>query len=358
MISFEAKQMAITLIEQAQAAGAALKPACELIGISARTYRRWCAKQAQTGRIEDARQTRKHGPYEHALSQEEKQHILQICNSAAYQSLPPTQIVPALAQQGLYIASESSFYRVLKAHDQLHRRGRSQSPRKVTAPEPYVATAANQIWSWDITYLPSTVKGRFWRLYLILDVFSRVIVKWEVYEHEDAELAAQLVRKACLQQGVQRNQLVLHADNGSAMKASTMLATLQHLGVVPSFSRPAVSNDNAYSESLFKTLKYTPAYPSKPFESLDGARQWVQDFAHWYNHEHRHSGIGFVTPMQRHTGADVQILAQRKQVYEQAKARHPERWKTRQTRNCLRIDSTSLNPTKELLTPENFTFAA
>ena len=146
-----------------------------------------------------------------------------------------------------------------------------------------MAYGANQVWSWDITYLPSTIKGQFVRLYRVLDVFSRLIVGWEVHWEESAENASTLIGKACLGQNISPDQLALHSDNGSPMKGATMLATLQKLGVVPSFSRPSVSDDNPYSEALFRTLKYTPAYPSKRFEDLEQARGWVQAFVTWYN---------------------------------------------------------------------------
>ena len=176
-----------------------------------------------------------------------------------------------------------------------------------------------------------------------MDIFSRKIVGWEIHENELAEHAAQLIRKACWAEGITGKGLVLHADNGSPMKGATMLATLQKLGVVPSFSRPSVSNDNPYSESLFGTLKYTPAYPSQPFDSLDAARKWVLGFVCWYNESHRHSGIQFVTPAQRHRAEDEAILSQRERVYARAKARHPERWRG-ETRNWSRQETVWLNP--------------
>lgn len=176
-------------------------------------------------------------------------------------------------------------------------------------------------------YLPSTVRGQFMRLYLVLDVFSRMIVGWEVHWQESSENAAQLITKACLSQRVSSDQLVLHSDNGSPVKGATMLATLQRLGVVPSFSRPSVSDDNPYSEAMFRTLKFTPAYPHKPFESREQARAWVHEFVTCYNTQHRHSRIGFVTPAQRHAGQDAQILSRRKAVYEAAKCSKPGRWK-------------------------------
>ncbi|MCU7890057.1 MAG: integrase core domain-containing protein [Candidatus Thiodiazotropha sp. (ex Lucinoma aequizonata)] len=160
----------------------------------------------------------------------------------------------------------------------------------------------------------------------MMDIYSRKIIGWEIHENETADHASLLIRKACLAEGISKQGLVLHSDNGSPMKGATMLATLQRLGVVPSFSRPSVSNDNPYSESLFGTMKYTPAFSSKPFESLGAARDWVYDFVHWYNEEHRHSGIQFVTPSQRHSGEEQSILVNREAVYDTVKQRNPERW--------------------------------
>ncbi len=199
------------------------------------------------------------------------------------------------------------------------------------------------MWSWDITCLAAAIRGTFYRLYMVEDIFSRKIVGWEIHEQESAVHASSLISKACLREGIQSGDLVLHADNGGAMKGATMLATLQRLGVVPSFSRPSVSDDNPYSEALFRTLKYVPNYPDKPFESLESAREWVHVFVAWYNEDHRHSAIGFVTPAQRHRGEDADILVARKAVYEQAKARHPERW-SGMTRDWSRKEVVWLNP--------------
>lgn len=336
------KQMAMTLIDEAAAAGAHQHKACAVLGISSRTLRRWRGAASLADRRKGTKRA-----CSHALSEAEKERILEVCNRPEYQSLPPFQIVPRLADEGLYIASESSFYRVLKAHVQLQRRGRAQAPRKVSKPKAWAANEPNRVWSWDITYLPTAVRGEFYRLYMVMDIYSRMIVGWEVHREEWAAHASELIHKACLRHHIIRDQLVLHADNGGPMKGATMLATLQKLGVVPSFSRPSVSNDNPYSESLFKTLKYTPAYPDKPFESLEEARAWVQRFVAWYNREHRHSAIRFVTPEQRHEGGDQAILASRTAVYEAAKHSRPDRWQGRSVRNWEPVGTVWLNPNHE-----------
>jgi transposase InsO family protein len=340
MINAPDRRRAVELIEETVDAGAPKQKVCDELEISLRTYRRW----TQDGGVKaDGRPDAERPAPANKLRLEERQKILETCNEEAYRSLPPSQIVPALADRDTYIGSESSFYRVLKEADQLHRRGRAQAPRRVAKPEAYRATGPNQIWCWDITFLATTITGMFYRLYLIMDVYSRKIVGWEIHENETADHASLLIRKACLAEGVRERGLVLHSDNGSPMKGATMLATLQRLGVVPSFSRPSVSNDNPYSESLFGTMKYTPAFPSKPFESLDAAREWVYDFVHWYNHEHRHSGIQFVTPAQRHSGVERSILENRETVYQAAKQRNPERW-SRETRNWEPVGEVWLNP--------------
>jgi len=341
MISAPDRHRAVELIEEAVEAGASAKQACEQLQISLRTYQRWSSPEGEVKA--DARAQAERLEPANKLSAQEKQQILEICNQPQYSSLAPSQIVPALADQGLYIASEASFYRVLREADQLHRRGKAQAPRSVCKPRSYKASAPNQVWSWDITYLATTIAGMFFRLYLVMDIYSRKIVGWEIHENETAEHAAVLIRKACLGEGVSATGLVLHADNGSPMKGATMLATLQRLGVVPSFSRPSVSNDNPYSESLFGTMKYTPAFPSKPFESLKQAREWVQGFVRWYNEQHRHSGIQFVTPAERHRGEDQAILAKRNDLYEAAKQRNPQRW-SGNTRNWEPVTVVWLNP--------------
>lgn len=351
--------MAIELIDEACAAGARQTRACAVLEIDSRTLRRWRQQVREKQTVNDQRkkaaQSREPA---NKLTAEERAHIVEICNAPPYQSLPPSQIVPRLADQGIYVASESSFYRVLRDADQQHHRGRAEPPRTVAKPQGFKAEAPNQVWSWDITYLASAIRGSFYRLYLIEDIFSRKIVGWEVHEHEKAEHAAQLIRRACLSERIHQSGLVLHADNGGPMKGATMLATLQRLGIVPSFSRPSVSDDNPYSESLFRTIKYTPAYPSMPFSSLDEAREWVATFVRWYNEEHRHSAIQYVTPGQRHRGEDTAILSERDRVYAKAKARNPERW-SGATRDWTPVREVWLNPPQDLpQTPTQSTLAA
>lgn len=332
----------ISLIEEACAAGARLAKACRIIGLSPRTVQRY----RQDGRVKaDGHKAAAAGRIPaNRLSKEERAEILTTSNQPIYRHLPPSQIVPDLADKGRYLASESSFYRILREEKQLARRGRAKAPTH-KRPEPLQATAPNQVWSWDITYLPTTVRGLFFYLYLFIDLFSRKIVGWEVYAEESAEHAARTFRKAYLREGIAGQALALHSDNGSPMKGSTMLGTLEKLGVATSFSRPSVSNDNAYSEAMFKTLKYHPGFPNTPFDTIEEARQWVDGFQRWYNEEHRHSGLKFVTPGQRHRGEDTELLRQRSAVYEAAKASRPERW-SGSCRNWERPEVVTLNPQK------------
>lgn len=323
------------LVDEAVAAGARRWRACEVLGLTVRTLERW-------GEAEDGR----HGPNTvpaNKLSDTERKKVVAIATSAEFRDQSPSQIVPRLADRGEYVASESTFYRVLRDEDMQHHRSRSRPP--VSRPHEHVADGPWQVGSWDITYLRSLVRGQFFYLYLVEDVWSRKILGWQVHDVECNELAAALVEriKAEAGPGVDLRGWVLHSDNGGPMKGATMLATLQRLGVVPSFSRPSVSDDNPYIESLFRTLKYCPEYPSSGFASVEHARLWVSKFVTWYNTDHQHSGIGFVAPADRHAGDDLAILAGRRDTYARARDRHPERW-ARHTREWKRPDTVTLNP--------------
>jgi transposase InsO family protein len=341
MTVLEERKQVIDLLNETTTAGARQTKACEVLGLSERTLQRW-----QIGGTVhcDQRPLRDYQP-PHKLTAIERAEVLAVANSDEFGHLPPSQIVPRLADKDSYLASESTFYRILREEKQLTHR-RSERPAQTrTKPRAICATSPNQLYSWDITYLPSLIRGQYFYLYLFVDIFSRKIVGWQVYEEENSALAGELLRDLCHREGIQAEQLILHSDNGSPMKGSTMLATLQQLGVMPSFSRPSVSNDNPYSESLFKTLKYRPKYPLKPFADVTEARQWATGLVEWYNHEHRHSAIRFVTPAQRHEGWDDKLLDNRKAVYEAARAKHPQRW-SGSTRNWKRIQEVHLNPDK------------
>jgi transposase InsO family protein len=330
----------LDMIDTAVDAGARRAQACEVVGLADRTVERW--REAGVG--DDGRA----GPRTHpanAFTAAERAKVLAVVNSPEYRDLPPKQVVPRLADAGRYIGSESTIYRILRAEGQDAHRGRAK-PRTVRTVDEHVATAANQVWSWDITYLLSAVRGRFFFLYLVQDVWSRRIVGFEVHEQESMETSAALIRSTCAAEGIDPDGLVLHSDNGGPMKGSTMLATLRQLGIVASFSRPSVSDDNPFIESLFRTLKYRPEFPHKPFDTLEAARAWVTGFVAWYNTEHRHSGIRFVTPNERHHGREGAVLANRGRVYERARSKNPNRW-SRHTRNWSPAPAVFLNPKRD-----------
>lgn len=332
------RRAVLALVAEAVGAGARQDRACAVISLSERTLQRW---QCDISRG-DQRPSRVQAP-KNRLSTDERNQLLAVANSDEFACLPPSQIVPRLADQGVYLASESTFYRVLKAHNQLGHRGAERPAQARHKPRALTANAPGQLYSWDITYLPTLVKGIYFYLYLFMDIFSRKIIGWQVYDVESSELAGEVVRDICRRENVAPDQVVLHSDNGSPMKGATMLATLQALGVMPSFNRPSVSNDNPYSESLFKTLKYRPAYPRTAFDSLLAARQWVGGFVDWYNHGHRHSAIRFVTPAQRHAGLDGALLRKRAVVYQAARNARPERW-SGAARNWAPVSIVHLNP--------------
>lgn len=322
-------------MNEATTNGCRLKSACRDVGVDFKTMNRWriCSADRRMGPA--SRPANK-------LTEIERDLIISVATSKPYQDLSPWQIVARLADEGIYIGSESSFYKILRERKLLEHRGKSRKAVH-NKPEALVACCVNQIWSWDITYLRGPIRGSFYYLYMFMDIFSRKIVGWEVHETESMEKSSALIARICMEESIKPSQLVLHADNGGSMKGATMLATLQKLGIVPSFSRPKVSDDNPFSESLFKTLKYCPQYPSAEFGSLVEATVWVKNFVRWYNFEHLHSGIKFVTPAQKHSGLDVEILNKRKLVYEKAKEKKPNRW-TRQTRNWDVVTEVYLNP--------------
>lgn len=328
------------LINEAVHAGARKWRACEEAGVSIRTLQRW----TRTGQVaEDQRPNIDRPAPANKLSDEERTCIINTCNQSEYAHLPPSQIVPMLADRNQYLASESSFYRVLKEVNQLHHRGKARKKQKRKPPTTYIATSANEVWSWDISYLPSPVRGLYFYLYLIIDIYSRKIVGWEVHEQEGGVEAAELIQKTVLREQCFQKPLVLHADNGSPMKSQTMQTKLYDLGIIASHSRPRVSNDNPYSEALFRTLKYCPQWSSTGFKTINNARQWINEFTNWYNEMHRHSKIKFVTPSERHLGKDAEILRQRDSVYKEAKLKNPKRW-SGETRNWLAVGAVALNP--------------
>jgi putative transposase len=342
MTSPQQRTHLIDLITQACTAGARRHKACRIAGISSRTLQRWTHPQAlQLDQRITGQRSSITPP--NSLSLIEQDHAVAVMNSEEFKDLPPSQIVPRLADQGRYIGSESTLYRLLHKRRQMGHRRLARMPRKIKKPRALVATKPDQIYSWDITYLPSQVKGQYFYLYLYLDIFSRKIVGWQVFDGESAQLASGLLTDICERQKIRPNQLTVHSDNGGPMKGETMLATMQRLGVAPSRSRPSVSNDNPYSESIFNTLKHRPQLPVRSFLDVIEARSWAVKLVTWYNEEHRHSSISFVTPSQRHAGEDIELLHQREALFEAAKQAHPKRW-SGSTRNWKRKLEVHLNP--------------
>ncbi|MEO7041392.1 MAG: IS3 family transposase [Gemmatimonadaceae bacterium] len=353
--------MIIALIEEAVTAGARRRRCSELLNLSVRTLERW-RSELRLGKDDDARHS--HAPRSdriapsNKLAVEERADILEVVNSAPFRDLSPNQIVPRLADEGVYLASESTIYRILREEKQLKHRGHSKAPvrHESTVSRSHAATKPNEVWSWDITYLMTPVRGVFIYLYLIMDIWSRKIVGFEVYDVEAAALSARLFTATCRAEHADPHSLVLHSDNGGPMKGATMVVTLERLGMLASFSRPGVSNDNPFSESLFRTLKYRPEYPGKPFASIEAARTWVASFVRWYNTQHLHSSIRFVTPDDRHAGREAQILAARQAVYEAARTERPDRW-SGPVRNWEPVAEVYLNPESTDLREENRTAA-
>ncbi len=263
-------------------------------------------------------------PSPRALSADERRCVLDVLHDPRFVDLPPAEIVATLLDEGTYHCSERTMYRILAAHGEVRERRDQLRHPKYAAPE-LLATRPNQVWSWDITKLRTTVKWSYFYLYVILDVFSRYVVGWMVAEEESTALAQRLVAETCEHQRIDKGQLTLHHDRGSPMTALTMAQLLANLGVADSRSRPHVSNDNPFSESQFKTLKYRPDFPDR-LDTMPAWRAYLVPFFHWYNDEHRHAGIALLTPRDVHVGQAEQRLAARAGVLAAAHAAHPERF--------------------------------
>jgi putative transposase len=343
MTRLEDRQTLFDQIAEARANGARQAPACALAGIDPRTLQRWRKGDGPTHG--DRRPDAIRPAPSHALTEEERSRIVEVANQPRFAETPPARIVPVLADEGVYIASESSFHRVLRAHGQMHRRGRARPPRPSRPPTTHIAVRPGDVWCWDVTFLPATVQGRWFYFYLILDLYSRKIVGFEVHDTDSADHAAHLARRTALAEDIHAMPVkpILHGDNGATLKGTTVLAMLYWLGIEPSYSRPRVSDDNPYAEALFRTAKYRPEFPVKGFIDLDAAREWAARFVGWYNNEHRHSGIKYVTPAQRHTGQDRPMLTARHELYQRARQSNPQRW-SGQTRDWTPVGAVTLNP--------------
>lgn len=311
---------------------------CKHIGISDRTIQRW----NQNG-VEDKRK----GAEKHVarkLSEKECDEIYCVACSSEYKDMNPHEVYNSLLDKGIYLASESSFYRILRNRKALTHRTETKEGTSRKKPDELKATAKNQVWMWDITWIKTSVQGLYYYAYVIEDLYDRSIVGWAIYENESDEHAKELFEKVMIKENACPKYV--HSDNGNAMKGITLVALYYRLGIIPSFSRPRVSDDNPYIESFFKTLKYVCSYP-RFFTDLNHARRWFADFIDWYNNGHMHSSLQYVTPIQKRNGEHHSIFANRNDVISEAKRKHPERWGNRETKKYLAHPEEVLNPARK-----------
>jgi len=304
------------ITEQSPTLGVA--PVCRALAVPRATYYRWQQPRGAAEAPEPARRIPR------ALPPEERQHVLAILNDERFADLPPAEVYATLLDEGKYVCSVRTMYRVLQENAQVHERRRQLRHPHYQAPE-LLATQPNQLWSWDITKLKGPVKWTAFYLYVILDVFSRYVVGWMAALRESATLAQRLIAQTCARQGIARDQLTIHADHGPAMIAKSVALLLADLGISQSHSRPHVSDDNPFSESQFKTLKYHPDFPDR-FGSLPDARSFLLDFFVWYNTMHHHSALGWLTPYDVHHGLAATRRAEREAALRKAFAATPERF--------------------------------
>jgi putative transposase len=293
--------------------------ACQVLAVPRSWYYRQKAADGLSQEKFESRPTPKH-----ALSEAEKTRMRTVLNSEQFVDQSPREVYATLLDEGVYLCHWRTMYRILTEHDEVReRRNQRQHPQSIK-PQ-LVASGPNELWSWDITLLTGPTRRLFYYLYVILDVYSRFVVGWMVAEGESSELAEMMIATACNKQNIRRDQLTLHADRGSAMRAKTVAQMLADLGVTKTHARPYTPNDNPYSEAQFKTMKYRPDYPDR-FNSLDHAQSWARAFFTWYNHKHHHTGLGLMTPAVVHYGQADEVRAKRQRVLDKAYAAHPERF--------------------------------
>ncbi len=305
--------------------------------LSERTIQRW----NRNGTGDQRKGAKKSVPRK--LSEEERDKVYETCCSQRFKDLNPHEIYHTLLDENEYLASESTIYRILRERNAISHRSETREGSSRKKPEERTATAPNQVWMWDITWLKSPVTGIWFYAYVIIDLFDRSVISWAIHNEESDVHSAELFRQACQKHGC--SPKFVHSDNGNPMKGITLVGLFYQLGIVPSYSRPRVSDDNPYIESFFKTLKYTPGYPDH-FSSIDHARTWMADFVDWYNNRHWHSGMQYITPMQKRKGEHHRIFASRNRTLFEAKVRFPERWGRRDTRKYNVKEQEILNPTK------------
>jgi putative transposase len=314
-------------------------PLCEALGIPRASFYR-----QQTRNTDVALAVPRQRPG-HALSEAEQQKVLDMLHAPRFVDLAPSQAYAQLLEEGKYLCSIRTMYRLLAANSELRERRAVASHPVYTKPE-LLATKPNEVWSWDITKLKGPVKWTYYYLYVILDIFSRYVVGWMVAERESATLAKRLITESCHKQNIAEEQLTLHADRGSSMKSKVVAQLLSDLGVTKTHSRPQVSNDNPFSESQFKTMKYRPEYPDR-FGCIQDARAFSIVFFRWYNEEHRHSGIAFYTPSDVHYGRIEQIQKDRQAALDAAYQRHPNRFVKKPPQAALPPQAVWINPPKD-----------
>lgn len=297
-----------------------IKAACNALSLSRATFYR---RRTRSEMVAEKKRQRPAPPL--ALSVAERQAVLDVAHEKRFWDATPYQIFASLLDEGRYLASVRTIYRVLAKQDEIKERRKQTSRPNYQKPE-LLATGPNQVWSWDITKLKGPVKWSYFHLYVILDIFSRYVVGWMVAHRESATLAKRLIKETCIKQDIADGQLTLHADRGSSMKSKTVAYLLADLGVTKTHNRPHVSNDNPYSESQFKTMKYSPGFPER-FGSIQDARAFCRSFFAWYNSEHKHSGIALMTPENVHYGQAQNIQQQRAEVLGLAFKVHEKRFK-------------------------------
>ena len=300
--------------EQKDALGVA--PVCAALSMPRATYYRWRHPREMVPRVRP--------PAPRALPPEERRRVLALLNDDRFADRPPAQVYATLLDEGTFVCSIPTMYRILRENQQVRERRNQLRHPRYAAPE-LLATRPNALWSWDITKLKGPAKWTYFYLYVILDVFSRYVVGWMAAYRESATLAHRLIEDTCERQGTEKGQLTLHADRGSSMISKSVTLLLSDLGVTKTHSRPHVSNDNPYSESHFKTLKYRPGFPDR-FGSLQDARRFLTDFFQWYNTMHHHSGLGLMTPSDVHFGVATNKYTDREAVLRKAFESRPERF--------------------------------
>ncbi len=294
--------------------------ACEGLGLARSTAYRWLSPRRRASL--DGRRRARSSP--RALSETEREAVLELLHSERFVDQAPASVYAQMLDEGRYLCSVRTMYRILQAHGEVRERRNQRRHPHYQRPE-LLASGPNQLWSWDITELRGPHKGMSYPLYVLLDVFSRLVVAWLLAHRENGVLAAKMIREAGLRQGVEADQLTVHADRGPAPASKPVAELLTDLGIEKSHSRPRVSNDNPYSESQFRTLKYRPGYPNR-FAGYEHALAWCREFFPWYNYEHRHSGIAYLTPADVHYGRAAAILQARRATMQAAYDSHPERF--------------------------------